>query len=241
MSTDIRETVAARRSKWPLVGVGAGFAGFLATLIFDVHATLKSDADTDYTMAIVHEVSQRNGHLSIITGYLTVALLLAAAACWRTHLEHRLPGRSAAAVVPLAFASAAGALSLGYGWKGALGLYHADGNEPGTFDDMGLYVYYVLNDFGSFIGWLGVTVAAGAVAWLALRDRILPLWIGIWSVLPVVAVAIPLVTTGLPGFPGVVSQVWMIVTFTGLFLWKDLPSVQAGTSQGEYGPTAAQA
>jgi hypothetical protein len=145
------------------------------------------------------------------------------AACWRTNVESRLPGRSAAAIVPLAFASAAGALSLGYGWKGALGLYHADGNEPGTFDEMGLYVYYVLNDFGSFIGWLGVAVAAGAVAWLALKNRVLPLWIGVWSVLPVVAVVIPLVLTGLPGFPGVVSQIWMIVTFAGLALSRGTP------------------
>jgi hypothetical protein len=88
---------------------------------------------------------------------------------------------------------------------------------------MGLYVYYVLNDFGSFIGWLGVTVAAGAIAWLSLKDRVLPLWIGIWSVLPVVAVVIPLVLTGLPGFPGVVSQIWMIVTFAGLAVSKGIP------------------
>ena len=224
MSSSLQASSVRARAGWPLVGVGAGIAGFLATLIFDVHATLDEGAETDYTMAIVHEVSQRNGHLAIITGYLAVALLLVTAACWRTHLERRLPGKAAAAVVPLALAAAAGALSLGYGWKGALGLYHADGNEPNTFDDMGLYVYYVLNDFGSFIGWLGVTVAAGAIAWLALRDRVLPLWIGIWSVLPVVAVTIPLVATGLPGFPGVVSQIWMIITFIGHFLWKGFPA-----------------
>ncbi|HYJ12046.1 MAG TPA: hypothetical protein VEW66_00520 [Thermomicrobiales bacterium] len=222
MSASIHTAVVGQRSSWPLIGVGAGLAGFLATLVFDVHATLDDGAETDYTMAIVQEVSQRNAHLSIITGYLTVALLLIVAASWRSHVERRLPGSAAAAVVPLSFAAAAGALSLGYGWKGALGLYHADGNEPGTFDDMGLYVYYVLNDFGSFIGWLGVTVAAGAVAWLALKDRVLPLWIGVWSVLPVVAVLIPLVLTGLPGFPGVVSQIWMIVTFAGLAISKGI-------------------
>jgi hypothetical protein len=223
MSSSVHEPVVAQRAAWPLVGVAAGIAGVLATLIFDVHATLNDGAESDYTMRIVQEVNQRNAHLSIITGYVTVALLLIVAACWRTHVERRLPERAAAAIVPMAFAAAAGALSLGYGWKGALGLYHPDGNEPGTFDDMGLYVYYVLNDFGSFIGWLGVTVAAGAIAWLSLKDRVLPLWIGIWSVLPVVAVVIPLVLTGLPGFPGVVSQIWMIVTFAGLAVSKGIP------------------
>jgi hypothetical protein len=236
MPASITASAPGRRPTWPLAGVGAGVTGFLATIIFDVHATLDTGSGADYTMDIVHEVSQRNAHFSIITGYLTVALLLTLAGCWRTHVERRLPGSAAAAVVPLAFAAAAGALSLGYGWKGAMGLYHPDGNEPGTFDDMGLYVYYVMNDFGSFIGWLGVTVAAGAVAWLALKDRVLPLWVGLWSVLPVVAVILPLVLTGLPGFPGVVSQIWMVVAFGGLALANSMPT----TSDEKEGPRLAE-
>jgi hypothetical protein len=40
-------------------------------------------------------------------------------------------------------------LSLGYGWRGALAIYLPDGNEPNTFDETGLYVYYMLNDFGA--------------------------------------------------------------------------------------------
>ena len=210
------------RERWPLLGVAAGVAGFAATLAFDIHTQFDEDQGTDYTAAIVHEVSQRSAHFSAITGYLAVALLLVIAAAWRMRLERRLPGNIAASVVPLAFTASAGALMLGYGWKGAMAIYHPDGNEPNTFDDMGLYVYYVLNDFGSFIGWLGVTVAAGAIAWLSLRDRVLPLWIGIWSCLPVLAVAIAVSATGLPGFPGVVSPIWMIVTFAGLAFARDL-------------------
>ena len=35
------------------------------------------------------------------------------------------------------------------------------GLEEGVYDTEGLYVYYLLNDFGAFIGWLGVIVRGG--------------------------------------------------------------------------------
>ena len=109
---------------------------------------------------------------------------------------------------------------LGYGWKGATAIYHADGMDNGTYDEMGLYIYYILNDFGSYIGWFGVTVAAGAVAWMGLKERSIPLWIGIFSCIPVLAVVGFTGGTGLPGFPGVVSQIWMVVAFAGLGLHR---------------------
>jgi purine-cytosine permease-like protein len=92
--------------------------------------------------------------------------------------------------------------------------------DSGTYDDMGLYIYYILNDFGSYIGWFGVTVAAGAVAWMGLKERSIPLWIGIVSCVPVLAVLGFTGGTGLPGFPGVVSQIWMVVAFAGLGLHR---------------------
>jgi hypothetical protein len=55
------------------------------------------------------------------------------------------------------------------------------------FDTEGLYVLYVLNDFGSFVGWLGVSVAAGGIAWMALRERTVSRWIGTVSLVPVLA------------------------------------------------------
>ena len=57
-------------------------------------------------------------------------------------------------------------------------IFHADEMDSGTYDAMGLSIAYILNDFGSYIGWFSVTVAAGAVAWMSLRERVLPLWIG---------------------------------------------------------------
>lgn len=206
---------AGARTAWPWVGVGAGLAGFIGTILTDIHvATDGSDAVT--TMAVVAEINQRTAHLSIIAGFVTVTLLLVLAAMWRGTVEPRMPGSNAARVVTQALTASAGALMLGYGWKGATAIYHADGMDSGTYDEMGLYIYYILNDFGSYIGWFGVTVAAGAIAWISLRERALPLWIGIWSCVPVLAVLGFTGGTGLPGFPGVVSPIWMAVAFAGM-------------------------
>ena len=209
----------ASRPAWPWVGVGAGITGFIATLLTDIHVSTDG-SDEVTTMAIVEQINQRNAHISIVAGFITVALLLVLAASWRGTVERTLPGSNAARVVTQGLTAAAGALMLGYGWKGASAIYHADGMDAGTYDEMGLYIYYILNDFGSYIGWFGVTVAAGAIAWMSLRERVLPLWVGIWSCVPVLAVLGMTGGTGLPGFPGVTSQIWMIVAFTGMALTR---------------------
>ncbi len=117
------------------------------------------------TAEIAGQINQRAAHMSLVAGYLTVVLLLVLAASWRHIVEPQVPGSTAAGVVSHGLTAAAGALMLGYGWKGASAIYHANGMDAGTFDQTGLYVNYILNDVGSCIGWLGVTVAAGAIAW----------------------------------------------------------------------------
>jgi len=192
--------------------------GIIGTLITDIHVPGDGTNGDRLTMAAVGQIDQQKAHLSIVAGFIAVALLLALAAAWRRSMEPLAPNSIAARLVTQALTAAGGALTLGYGWKGASAIYHDDGMDAGTYDQMGLYVYYILNDFGSFIGWFGVTVAAAAVVWLSLRERLLPLWIGIWSCLPVLAVAGFTGGTGLPGFPGVVSPIWMVVAFAGIAL-----------------------
>lgn len=218
---------ASRRNLWPLAGVAAGILGVLGTFITDIHVEGDGTRGEVMTMADVGKVDQFTAHLSIVFGFLAVTALLILAACWRKWIEPSVPGSVAARLVTQSMTAAAGALSLGYGWKGASAIYHADGMDSGTYDEMGLYVYYILNDFGSFIGWFGVTVAAGAVAWMALRERTLPIWIGVWSLIPVLAVIGFTGGTGLPGFPGVVSPIWMIVAFGGLAFTRLAPATAA--------------
>lgn len=205
--------VTGGRRRWPLLGVAAGVGAIVATLVLDVHPT-SWDVEDPYSQAVVDEISSGKAHASVVVGYVVVALLVVLAAAWRRHVEPRALQSTAARVVPLGLTAAAGALSLGYGWRGALGLY--TGNEAGAFDEAGLYVYYVLNDFGAYIGFLGVTIAAGAVVWMSLKERLVSRWIGVFSIVPILPVVITVSVFGLPGFPGVSSGLWLIVTFAGL-------------------------
>jgi hypothetical protein len=211
------------RSYWPWVGVLAGAGGLIGTALTDLHVDTGGAANS---AAIVNQVSQSSAHLGVVVGYITVALLLVLAAGWRGSVERRLPDSLAARVVTHGFVASAGALMLGYGWKGALALYLPDGNEPGSFDDTGLYVYYMLNDFGAYIGWLGVVIGAGAMAWMGLKDRDIPLWIGIFSCLPVLGVCLATGITGLPGFPALMAVPWLVIAFAGLGIHNTFGNTQ---------------
>lgn len=201
---------SSTRSRWPLIGTAAGLTGVIATLVTDIHPADRATVD------IVEHVSRTTAHLSIIAGYVTVALLVVLSAAWRRHVEPRAASSVAADVVPSSLLVSAAALTLGYGWKGAMAVYLPGGMDAGAFDKDGLYVLYVLNDFGSYIGWLGVTIAAAAIAWMALLDHTVSRWIGVVALVPVLAVTAFTVGTGIPGFPGVVSPLFMMIAFTGL-------------------------
>ncbi len=206
------------RARWALTGSLTGLLGMGATLVSDVH--VMSWVDTTTTAEIVGDVSRVTAHVSVVLGFLTVVGLLVLSAQWRRLVEPRVAHSTAARVVTHGLLAASGALALGYGFKGMLAVYLPGGLDAGAYDRDALYVMYVLNDFGSYIGWLGVTVAAGAVAWMALRERTISRWIGVWSLLPVAAVTAMVALTGLPGFPGVITPVWMVVAFAGLALGR---------------------
>lgn len=55
-------------------------------------------------------------------------------------------------------------------------------------------------------------------AWVAVRDRLLPRWIGWVSVPFVLAPWVFMGATGLPGFPGVVDSAWLVIVSLGLAL-----------------------
>jgi hypothetical protein len=219
LSTDRVESQASgRRSRWPLFGAAAGFLGFLATMPLDGRTV--GAADVQLTPELFADLNPMVFRASMVTGYLAVVLLLVTAAQWRRRVEPRVPGSTAAHLLPLGLVASAAGLTYGYGWKGALGNYIPGGMEEGLFDDQGLYVYYVLNDFGSFIGWLGVVVAAGAVAWMALRERTVSRWIGFVSLLPVLQTTLMVVGLGVAGVAGLLGPLWLLVASVGLAFGK---------------------
>lgn len=204
-----------RRSRWPLYGAAAGLLGFIATMPLDGRTADAGDG-VSLTPELFTDLDPVVYRASMVVGYLAVVLLLVTAAHWRRRVEPRVPGSTAAHLVPLGLVASAAGLTYGYGWKGALGNYLPGAMEEGYFDDQGLYVYFMLADFGSFIGWLGVVVAAGAVAWMALRERTISRWIGFFSLLPVVQSTLMVVGLGVPGTPGLLAGLWLFVACLGL-------------------------
>jgi uncharacterized membrane protein YhaH (DUF805 family) len=203
----------ASRARWPLSVAAAGLVGFTATAILDGRATPGDIVLAPELFTALDPVVYR---ASMVLGYAAVALLLLSAARWRRWVEPRVPSSTAAHLVPLGLVSSAAGLTYGYGWKGALGNYMPGGMEDGMFDDQGLYVYYLLNDFGAWIGWLGVVVSAAAVAWMALRERSISRWIGVVSLVPVVQTTLMVVGLGVPGVPALLGPLWLLVTGLGL-------------------------
>ena len=111
----------------------------------------------------------------------------------------------------------AATLTLAYGWKGALGNYLHGAAEEGTYDDQGLYVYYVMHDFSPYIGWVPMVVAAGGLAWMAFGEGLVSKPLGGVSAGFVVLVFAAVAVTGVPGLPFVGSlglvaaSVWLAV------------------------------
>jgi hypothetical protein len=209
---------STKRSRWPLWGAAAGVLGIVGTLVTDVRPDGKRDGLVG--SADMAGLSHTTYHIGVIAGYFCVASLLVLAAAWRRHVEPRLATSTAARVVSNGLIASAGALSLGYGWKGAMAVYLPGGMDHGSFPTEGLYVYYMLNDFGAYIGWVGTMVAAAAVAYMAFRERTVSRWIGVVSCLLLLPVLVFLVGTGLPGFPGVVGGIWILVASLGLAFGK---------------------
>jgi hypothetical protein len=205
------DEAASAPSRWAWWGVAAGVLGVIGTIV--------TISNLDHpTPDGVAALSPAGYHIGGTAGYLCVAALLVTAAAWRARIARSLPRSIAARVVADGLTASAGALALGYGWKVAMGGYLDGGPDAGLFDKNGLFVYFVLNDFGPFIGWLGVIVAAGAMVVLGLRERVVPRWIGFVSIIPVLAVTAVSLGIGIAGFPGLVGPLWMVVTFAGLAL-----------------------
>jgi hypothetical protein len=209
---DAAPDARTRRPRWPLLASAAGLLGFVATMPLDG----RTSANASLSHQLFVDLDPLVYRAGMVVGYAAVVVLLVLAATWRRRVEPRLPGSTAAFLVPLGLAASAAALALGYGWKGALGLYMPGAAEHGAFDDQGLYVYYVLNDFGAWIGWLGVVVAAGAVAWMGLRERTVSRWIGVVSLLPVLQTTLMVVGLGVPGVPALLGPLWLVVAGLGL-------------------------
>lgn len=201
---------------WPLWGAAAGLLGFAATILTDTRPVSEMDAaaqgqDFLVTPDVMNELTRMPNYIGFLLGFAAVAALVVFAAAWKARVESRWTRSIASRVVSGGVLIAAAGLALGYGWKGALANYGYDGPEVGLYGDQGLFVYFMLTDFGPYIPWLGVLIAAGAFAWLAWRERLVSRILGTVSGLYALFIVVAYVGMGVPGLAGPLSGIWLAV------------------------------
>lgn len=190
---------------WPLWAVAAGVLGVAATVVFDVRAG--DTSDPSYTVTVADMAALDHGMFRIggLVGFLCVAALLVLAAVWQRRVVQRFTWSLGAGVVTFGLVASAAALTLAYGWKGALGNYLHGAMEEGTYDDQGLYIYYVMHDFSPYVGWFPVTVALAGLAWMAFAERLVSRGLGAFAGFMAVALLGLVAVTGVPGLPFLAS------------------------------------
>ena len=218
-----RGVVTASRATWALWGVAAGVLGIIATMITDGAGSL-SEADYRSGAALIDQLDRNLYHIGVVAGFFTAFSVLFTAAGWRRWAERAAPESLPARVVSMALTATAGAMILGYGFKGSLAVYLDGGMDQGSMTPEGLYSVFMFLDFAPYIAWWGGAMAAGVVAWLSLRDGLLPRWIGIVSALFFLVPVGFMVATGLPGFPGVVDGLWLVIVSLGLLFSRQAAS-----------------
>lgn len=209
-------TTTTGRSTWALWGTAAGVLGVVANMVAQPkvsEAQRKAGFD-----AVFPELERGPYHLAALAGFAAVACLLLLAAGFRRWADTQPSGSLALRAVPYALVAAAGSLTAAYGLKGQLSAYLDGGFNEATFPDRDLYVFFLLDDLAGFFAWWGVAVAMGCLAWLALRERLVPRWIGAVAALAFVGPVAFLLAFGFTGFAGVICPVALVVVGTGLAL-----------------------
>lgn len=206
-----------RFTAWPLWGAAAGVLGLVSSVVTDERAGNTSDPEYTVTVADMAPLDHTMFRIGGFLGYLTVILLIVFVALWRRQVEQRFSWSVGAGVVTTGLTVSAAALTLAYGWKAALGNYLHGAMEEGTYDDQGLLVYYVMNDFSPYIGWFGALVAAGGFGWMAFRERLVSRVLGGFAAFLAVGLLVAVGVTGVPGLPFAASigmalgGVWLAV------------------------------
>lgn len=206
-----------RFTLWPLLATAAGLLGLVATVVTDTRADANGSGVKTVGVRHMADLDHEMFRIGGVLGYLTVIALVVLAATWHRRVVRRFPGSTGALVVVYGLLVSAATLTLAYGWKAALGNYLHGAMEEGTYDDTGLFVYYVMNDFSPYIGWVGVMIALFGLLYMSFREglvsRVLGGVLAVFSVLPLLAV----VVTGVPGLPVasvlglIIAGIWLSV------------------------------
>ncbi|MTV25384.1 hypothetical protein FTX61_08180 [Nitriliruptoraceae bacterium ZYF776] len=209
---DTPPTLRRRAGRFALWGVPAGILGFAGAAAPRVHW----EEGVTNTVADLEALTSGGFHRSIVLGLAATFCLAMLAAGWRRWAENRAPDSLAGRLVGIGMTAAVGAMILGYGFYGSLAVYLPGGMDFPSYDLEGLWAVYLFVDFAPFIAWWGVTFAVAGMAHLALREKVLPRWLGVLAVPFLLAPVGFLAATGLPGFPGVVTPLFLVISGVAL-------------------------
>jgi uncharacterized protein DUF4153 len=211
------EHAARRRSgrpTWPIFGIVAGATGWASAALA---LTSVTEEQAQEGVGVIDHLSRGNYYASFLLGIVAFASLFVAASGWKRWAEQRAPRDLAARTIGTALAATATINVIFACLAGSMALYLPGGTDEGTLSRESLHVNYTLLDFGQLLGWWGAVVAALCAASLGLRrNRVLPRWMGVVSlILPLPGIAMA-AAASLPGFVGLTMPIWLIVISVGL-------------------------
>jgi hypothetical protein len=106
-----------------------------------------------------------------------------------------------------------------------MALYLPGGMDEGRFSAEGQFTNFAYLDFGMLFGWWATILAAACVSVLALgRSRLLPRWMGVFSLLAMVPALAMGAIAALPGMPGLTMPIWLIVISIGMVFARPRPA-----------------
>jgi len=215
------ETAAtSSRPRWPIFGVVAGTAAFVASMV-GMPGDGLTEEEYGSGIDVLDHLTRGGFRSGFLIGLVSIGALLLAASGWKRWAERRAPDDIAARTIGSALSATAAVNIIGYSLMGSMALYMPGGVDEGWLSRESQFVNFTYLDFGVLFGWWATVLAAGCVAWLSFRpDRLLPRWYGVVSVLlmfPPIALAIGM---SLPGMPGFTMPIWLTIVSLGMLFGR---------------------
>jgi hypothetical protein len=205
-------------SRWPWWGVAAGALGLYATWFS--FQQVSEDAKAEGSEAVYDALTSGQGvaiGLGARAGFAALVCLLIFGAGLVRFLQQRGAGRTLAfPVLKWSIPATAGAMVVTWSMKAMLAGGMPDGVDEAFYTHTDTTVLHLLVDQLQWTPWWGLVVGAGGLAVLALKERVLPRWIGWVSVVAVVLTALMTFSFALPYSAGVVTPPWLLVISLGL-------------------------
>lgn len=211
-----------QRVSWAWWGLAGGIAG-LALIAID---PLQRDAfpDRPWGLEVASFLDKSQYHLTAGIGLATVLCLIMFATGWRLWAAENRSDLATSAIAPAVLATATLVL-FGTGIKAALAEYAVGAKNADVLASEGIYTLFVLDDSAAYFAWWGVQIAAGLLAWLAFRHRILPVWFGVVTVLILLPTLVVFAWFGALNGAAGYGSIWLILASLYLGL-RGLPQAE---------------